>query len=362
MPVPVAVKQSVLHAAKKKRSPSFSHNRRILQPSASTVIHEVTHEHTIEHVHDHSDHEDDNESLVIEELTAAQGTLAVISALLASFSFAGLIEMSFTGVANSIATQEAAAAQIAAQVAAQASVQVTKRSWRSWLPFVAKLASFLKGAAEAPVPIVVLEPPLLHSLLVSQSTLLTLYHVTTSLSIAMQLFVCILCTTLEQQGKVARGLSMARKNHGAKHRYDEQLHDWYTNPAFARFRTEIIHLFLLSTPLFAFSLSLLCLLTITAPHAYIPAFVFAAMGLTVLWYLLWLMDLFRKGVLGGAGINDTVVIGEDSNDTERLVKIRSSDGQSKDDLKDENERLALVNDEVNDRMEDEEFFGVKKAK
>ena len=70
MPVPVAVKQSVLHAAKKKRSPSFSHNRRILQPSASTVIHEVTHEHTIEHVHDHSDHEDDNESLVIEELTA----------------------------------------------------------------------------------------------------------------------------------------------------------------------------------------------------------------------------------------------------------------------------------------------------
>jgi hypothetical protein len=105
---------------------------------------------------------------------------------------------------------------------------------------------------------------------------------------------------------------MSRKNHKLKHIYDDKLHDWYNDPTFARFRTNIIQLFLLSTPLFAASISLLCLLTIPAPHAYIPASIFAVMGGAVLYYLLWLMELFRKGVLGVDGINDTVHIGDDS--------------------------------------------------
>jgi len=146
MPVPVAKPHSSHH----KKSPSL-HSRRPVptRQSSQTII--------LEH---HDDHEDDTHSLVIEELTAAQGTLAVISALLASFSFAGL----------------------------------------TCLPQV--------------------------TVTTSSPLIVTLYHTATSLSIAMQLFVCILCTTLEQQGKVARGLSMARKNHKLKHIYDDQLHAW----------------------------------------------------------------------------------------------------------------------------------------
>jgi len=168
----------------------------------------------------------------------------------------------------------------------------------------------------------------------------------------------------------------------------------YSNPAFARFRTGIIQLFLLSTPLFALSLSLLCLLTIPEPHCYVPAVVFAGMGgkreqdtgmatttwrgavllaplralrtrssptaavvrrnvaLTrslagaVLWYLLWLMKLFREGVLGGAGVNDTVIIGEEG-----------GEGKSGEDAVDQAVDQAV--DKEGEETDDDEFFAQK---
>ena len=99
-------------------------------------------------------------SAVVEGLTGAQGTLAVISALLAGFAFSGL-------------------------------TAVTK-----------------EDAAEV------------------YTWVYTSYYVTTTVSVAVQLFVCVVCTLLEQEGKVARGLAIARVGEaGAK--YEEQLRGWY---------------------------------------------------------------------------------------------------------------------------------------
>ncbi|GMH63833.1 hypothetical protein TrRE_jg6605, partial [Triparma retinervis] len=104
-------------------------------------------------------------SEVVQELTGAQGTLAVISALLASFAFGGLTCVdppSTSGVS----------------------------------------------------PLVV-----------------GVYYVVTTVSIALQLFVCVVCTLLENHGKVARGLSLARSSSSSPlsaAAYEEQLEAWYS--------------------------------------------------------------------------------------------------------------------------------------
>ena len=99
---------------------------------------------------------------MVEGLTGAQGTLAVISALLAGFAFSGL-------------------------------TAVTPEDAERVHPTIAML-----------------------------------YYTTTTVSVAVQLFVCVVCTLLEQEGKVARGLAMARASDAASsYEYEEQLKSWY---------------------------------------------------------------------------------------------------------------------------------------
>jgi hypothetical protein len=94
----------------------------------------------------------------------------------------------------------------------------------------------------------------------------------------MQLFVCVVCTLLENHGKVARGLAMARGGREAGKIYEEQLKVWYSAPAFAAFRTSIVFLFVFSVPSFAVSLAFLCLLRFPSPSSYLCFLIFAVTG------------------------------------------------------------------------------------
>lgn len=173
-------------------------------------------------------------SEVVEELTGAQGTLAVISALLAGFAFSGLTAVT------------------------------------------------LEDAASVP------------------RAISALYYITTTVSVAVQLFVCVVCTLLEQEGKVARGLAIARVGEaGAK--YEEQLRGWYGKKEFAAFRTHIIWLFVFGVPCFAVSLAFLCLLKFPMEVGCLCFLGFAFAGFMMLRYILWLNEMFREGVLGIKG-------------------------------------------------------------
>jgi hypothetical protein len=197
---------------------------------------------------DSGDARDAHYSEVTELLTGAQGTLAVISALLASFSFGALTSFNHHELTTDVL-----------------------------------------------------------SYYIPQETLVFSYYCVTSVSIAIQMFVCVCCTVIEQQGKVARGLCLARSQ-SQQGGYEEALRRWYSRPAFASFRTRIIFLFVISTPLFCVSLSLLSILTIPYPYDLVPTATNIALGYAVLTHTNWLMDMFREDVLGIKRLRDSAPV------------------------------------------------------
>ena len=69
------------------------------------------------------------------------------------------------------------------------------------------------------------------------------FAVSISLSIALNLYVAVCCTMLQQNGKVARSLAISSGTAGD---FDAVIKGWYQEEGFARFRTRLVWMFTLS--------------------------------------------------------------------------------------------------------------------
>lgn len=127
--------------------------------------------------------------------------------------------------------------------------------------------------------------------------LVYIYSITTTLTIGISLFTCICGAILEQEGRIARGLALAK--HGEeRHVFEDDLDHWYNRvPSFVSFRTHLFWLFASNLGLFMVSLSLLCLLKMPLGAGVAGALIMAATSGCVLATVLWMNRLFREKVL-----------------------------------------------------------------
>ena len=102
---------------------------------------------------------------------------------------------------------------------------------------------------------------------------------------------------LEQEGRIARGLALAKDGED-RHLFEDDLDHWYNRiPSFVTFRTHLFWLFACNLGLFMVSLSLLCLLKMPLLAGIAGALIMASTSGAVLVTVLWMNRLFRENVL-----------------------------------------------------------------
>ena len=121
------------------------------------------------------------------------------------------------------------------------------------------------------------------------------YAAATVLSITSNLYVCGICTILEQEGRIAAALAHAKPDTAA---YEAQLKEWYSAPPFAGFRTRVFWVFAFGVPGFALSIALFCLLKLPGAVGMVACVAVALFGAHLFRTYLWINAMFRAGVLG----------------------------------------------------------------
>ena len=121
------------------------------------------------------------------------------------------------------------------------------------------------------------------------------YVLVTILAITLNMFVCGVCTLLEQQGRIAAALAHTKQDARA---YEKQLRGWYEQPAFAAVRSKIFWVYALGVPCCALSIALYCLIKLPGLAGKLSCALILVFG-AVLWRTYkYINDLFRVGVLG----------------------------------------------------------------
>eukprot|EP00391_Amoebophrya_sp_Ameob2_P006501 CAMPEP_0178993582 /NCGR_PEP_ID=MMETSP0795-20121207/6783_1 /TAXON_ID=88552 /ORGANISM="Amoebophrya sp., Strain Ameob2" /LENGTH=372 /DNA_ID=CAMNT_0020685657 /DNA_START=57 /DNA_END=1175 /DNA_ORIENTATION=+ len=124
------------------------------------------------------------------------------------------------------------------------------------------------------------------------------FPVVTGISIALSLYTSICCAILEQQGRIAKALAVARGEHTmAREKYEKALEEWYGEFKFRTWRTNLVWMFMYGSPSFALSIGLMCLIKMPRLQGYLCLCVFAGLGVALLTTLLWLNRPFRSKVL-----------------------------------------------------------------
>ena len=170
-------------------------------------------------------------SKVMLGLTDSQGSLALISALLAGFSFQGLSTMDFGSYDDTpVLLQEA-------------------------------------------------------------------FAITISLSIALNLYVAVNCTILEQNGKIARSLAISDNT---PENFDETIRVWYSDAEFVKFRIRLVKMFTLSFLFFASALALYSVIKLrntVEGGGYVCMTIFSIFGVKMLHSILYLNRMFLNKIL-----------------------------------------------------------------
>jgi len=124
------------------------------------------------------------------------------------------------------------------------------------------------------------------------------FAVSISLSIALNLYVAVCCTMLQQNGKVARSLAISSGTAGD---FDAVIKGWYQEEGFARFRTRLVWMFTLSFLFFGASLAFYVLVKMHAKEVRVGGWVccgiFGCFAAKMLASILWLNKMFLEEIL-----------------------------------------------------------------
>ena len=121
------------------------------------------------------------------------------------------------------------------------------------------------------------------------------YVLATTLAVALNMYVCGVCTLLEQQGRIAAALAHTKINARA---YEGQMRAWYEKPAFASLRSKIFWVYALGVPCCAVSIALYCFIKLPGVAGKVSCILILVFG-AVLWNTyMYINDLFRVDVLG----------------------------------------------------------------
>mmetsp|Transcript_34811 Transcript_34811/g.96265 ORF Transcript_34811/g.96265 Transcript_34811/m.96265 type:complete len:406 (-) Transcript_34811:42-1259(-) len=112
------------------------------------------------------------------------------------------------------------------------------------------------------------------------------------LSASMALFVTIVCSLCEQQGRVARSFAVLR---GFEPEFEETVHEWWKS--FAQCRTNAVFFFIYSIPVFFISMACIALIKLPLGPCCVAVGVLLLAGLVVFHQLLLVNDLFRAYIL-----------------------------------------------------------------
>ncbi|CAD7934636.1 unnamed protein product [Amoebophrya sp. A120] len=239
----------------------------------STQIHQNNKQQDPPRMNDYSD--------VLTGLTGSQGSISLVTALLAGFAFAGL---------SSVSRED----------------YETGPAWASYS-----------------------------------------FPVVTGISIALSLYTSVCCAILEQQGRIAKALAVARgENTVARVKYEQQLEKWYGEDSFRTWRTQLVWVFMYGSPSFAVSIGLMCVIKMPLVQGLICFAVFAVLGVSIISTLLWLNRPFRVKVLCLAAT--THAAPRVSNMSDEVVRLEMKERRESE--------LSVGNLHAVD-VEDGEFFG-----
>lgn len=126
------------------------------------------------------------------------------------------------------------------------------------------------------------------------------FSLSNALSASMALFVTIVCSLCEQQGRVARSFAVLRSH---EPEFEDTVHEWWKS--FAQIRTNAVFVFIYSIPVFFISMACISLIKLPTGPCVVAVGILMTAGLAIFHQLLLVNDLFRARILrfftGSAG-------------------------------------------------------------